>query len=77
MPTNESRSSDEKPGFGAFALLGLGVANAGAVVVGCVLGWLVDSRLGTTPAFIVVGGLVGIVSGVLGMYREIRKYLQD
>lgn len=51
--------------------------NASCLLVGGGLGWLIDSRLGTIPAFILIGAATGIVTGGLATYREVRKYLND
>ncbi|MGH3328035.1 MAG: AtpZ/AtpI family protein [Streptomycetales bacterium] len=67
----------ERPRLSVFALAGIGMLNALCLLAGVVLGWLVDQRLGTTPTFIFVGMLLGIVAGAVGTYREIRKYLKD
>ena len=44
-------------------LVGLGGLLVGAVVGGLVIGLLVDQALGTSPLFVLVGVLVGIVVG--------------
>ena len=58
-------------------LLQIGTMNAAALAVGFGAGWLVDSQLGTTPAFIFVGMLLGIVLGIAATYREISRYLRQ
>ncbi|MGH3344697.1 MAG: AtpZ/AtpI family protein [Carbonactinosporaceae bacterium] len=68
---------DERPGLSLFALTSIGMLNALCLLAGVALGWLVDQHLGTTPVFIFVGMVLGIVAGVAGTYREIRKYLKD
>lgn len=64
-------------GPGAFELAGLGMMNVGCLLSGGALGWLIDSRLETTPVFILTGIAVGIVLGVIGSYQKVRKYLND
>lgn len=59
----------------AFALAGIGMMNAVAAVGGCALGWLADSKLGTTPIFILLGLVLGLAGGVLATWREVRTYL--
>ncbi|MHB1534290.1 MAG: AtpZ/AtpI family protein [Acidimicrobiales bacterium] len=62
----------QQPGIMAFA--GLGLLNALCLIVGLVLGWLVDRGLGTTPVFLFVGLIAGIVSGVLATRAEFKRY---
>lgn len=60
-----------------FALFGIGGANAACWLTGFGLGWLVDSRLGTTPLFLILGLLLGVVAGVMSTYQEVRRYLRQ
>jgi F0F1-type ATP synthase assembly protein I len=48
-----------------------GLRFAGGIVVFVLLGWLLDRWLETTPAFIVVGTIVGSVLSFLSVYREL------
>jgi F0F1-type ATP synthase assembly protein I len=57
-------------------LLGMGAAIAAQLVVGLGLGWLVDSFADTTPIFLLVGLLLGIVGAVSYTVVEFRKYLK-
>lgn len=59
----------------AFALAGIGTMNAASLLGGAALGWLVDRHFGTTPGFLFLGALAGIVLGVAGTYQKIRRYL--
>lgn len=77
MPRSDPPSGGGKSGLGPFEMAGLGAANAGCILGGGALGWLVDSRLGTLPAFILLGILAGMVLGVVGTYQKVRKYLND
>jgi F0F1-type ATP synthase assembly protein I len=56
-------------------LLGLGVANAACLVVGLLLGHAADVHFDSAPAGVLVGMASGIVLGILGSLREIRRYL--
>jgi F0F1-type ATP synthase assembly protein I len=58
------------------ALLGMGAVVAAQLVAGFLLGWLVDSLAGTTPVFILVGLLLGIIGAVSYTVVEFRKYLK-
>jgi F0F1-type ATP synthase assembly protein I len=49
---------------------------AGAVVVGMVLGLLVDHAAGTQPAFTLVGIALGIAAGVAAFWIRVRSVLR-
>ena len=65
---------DESLGWSA--LLGMGAVIAAQLVVGLALGWLVDSMANTTPVFLLIGLLLGIVGAVAYTVVEFRKYLK-
>lgn len=77
MSPGSNRPSDDgdKPQLTALTFAELGTMNAASLLVGFGLGWLADSRLGTTPLFIFVGLFVGAGCGVYATYRRIRRYL--
>ena len=57
-------------------LAGLGMALAAAVVVPMVLGYVLDGALHTSPAFVFVGLVVGIVAAVALVYaRYVTRYM--
>jgi F0F1-type ATP synthase assembly protein I len=49
---------------------------AGAVVLGLVIGLLVDSAAGTGPAFTLVGIAIGIVAGAFAFWARVRGVLR-
>lgn len=55
--------------------LGLGTTLAGSVLLGLGAGYWLDSRLGTRPAFFLVGAVLGMLAAGLYFYRTlvIRK----
>ena len=53
-------------------LAGLGGMLAGAVVVGTVLGLLIDHAAGTSPAFTLLGLALGIASGAAAFWVRLR-----
>ena len=66
----------EEP-LGWSTLLGMGAVVAAELVSGLALGWLVDRLAGTTPVFLLVGVLLGIVAAVSYTVVEFRKYLRS
>lgn len=72
---NDHPSDGEKPTLGVFTFAQLGTMNAATLLVGFGIGWLLDTRLDTTPIFIFVGLLAGAGCGVYATYRRIRRYL--
>jgi F0F1-type ATP synthase assembly protein I len=57
-------------------LVGLGGMLAGAVVLGLVLGLLLDKAAGTEPAFTLVGIALGIVAGAIAFWVRVRSALR-
>ena len=45
-----------------------------AMLVGGVLGWLIDGWLGTRPWLLIVFLLIGIIAGTLNAYRAARRF---
>ncbi len=57
--------------------MGMGVVIAAELLAGLALGWLIDRLAGTTPIFLLVGVLLGIVAAVSYTVVEFRKYLRN
>jgi F0F1-type ATP synthase assembly protein I len=57
-------------------LVGLGGMLAGAVVLGMVIGLLVDHAAGTSPAFTLVGIALGIAAGAFAFWARVRSVLR-
>jgi F0F1-type ATP synthase assembly protein I len=53
-------------------LIGLGGLLVGAIVVGTILGILLDNAAGTTPVFTIVGVFLGMALGALGFALRVR-----
>jgi uncharacterized protein YneF (UPF0154 family) len=66
-----------RPQLTGLGLAGMGLAVACCLVAGLALGWFLDHQLGTAPVFVLLGMASGIVLGVSGSYRQMRKYLSD
>ena len=56
-------------------LLGIGVASAVLVGAGFGLGWWIDGLTDSSPTFVLVGILVGIVAAGAYTWAEIRKFM--
>lgn len=60
--------------FGALALVtGLGLSMVISIGVCGVAGYFVDGWLGTSPALLIVGILLGVVVGAFQAYRLVMK----
>jgi F0F1-type ATP synthase assembly protein I len=57
-------------------LVGIGGMLAGAVVLGLVLGLLLDKAAGTEPAFTLVGIALGIAAGAVAFWVRVRSALR-
>lgn len=57
------------------SLLTLGIVLALCLVLGLGLGWLLDSAAGTSPVFLLVGLLLGIVAAACYTVASFRRQL--
>jgi F0F1-type ATP synthase assembly protein I len=69
--------ADADPGDGkqprlSFAHINVGVEMAAPIVLLMFVGYMLDGWLGSEPAFLLVGALVGIA---LGFYNAFRRFL--
>lgn len=58
-------------------LIGMGSTLAGLVAGGMLLGWFIDSQVGTFPIFALIGLLVGMFSAAFQGYSMFRKFTRD
>lgn len=73
--TEEDRRGWQRVLREAAPYLGLGTTLAGSVLLGLGAGYWLDSKLGTRPAFFLVGAVLGMLAAGLHFYRMlvIRK----
>ncbi len=71
----EPSPSPAKPLPSAAVFLGLGTAVAGCVAAGVALGIWLDGRAHTSPAFLVVGLVLGVASAVWTVVSQVRRFL--
>lgn len=64
------------PGLRGRDLVGLGGMLAGAVVLGLVVGLLLDHAAGSSPAFTLVGIALGIAAGAAAFWARVRSVLR-
>ena len=64
------------PGLRGRDLVGLGGMLTGAVVVGLVVGLLLDHLAGSSPAFTLAGIALGIAAGAVGFWVRVRSALR-
>jgi ATP synthase protein I len=72
LPRRDAKDGGDSSGkFGSAMGLGMRVASefAAAIVVGGLIGWLLDYELGTKPAFMIVFFLLGVAAGVWNVIR--------
>jgi hypothetical protein len=55
-------------------LLGLGIFIAGAFVLPLVAGLAIDGLVHTSPLFLFLGVILGIVAAGAGLYSRLRRY---
>lgn len=65
-------------GFGYLVLFSeIGVSLLITTLVGVLVGYQIDERLGTLPVFLIVGFLVGAGAGTLMIARLINRFLKS
>lgn len=69
--------AQQRAGLGGRDLLGLGGFLVAAVVVGTLLGLLLDHVLGTAPVLTMVGVFAGIAAAGVGFWVRVRAALRD
>jgi ATP synthase protein I len=71
LPRPDAQNGGDSGKFGSAMGLGLRVASefAAAIVVGGLIGWLLDRGLGTKPAFMIVFFMLGVAAGVWNVIR--------
>ena len=57
-------------------LVGLGGLLVGAIVIGTLLGILLDAWVGTSPAFTIAGVFLGMVAGAGGFALRVRAAMR-
>jgi Uncharacterized protein conserved in bacteria len=57
------------------ALAGMGFTIAIPIALGTYLGYLLDSYLNTRPLFILIGLLLGLISGIGGAFRLYKSVI--
>lgn len=68
---------DEPIRAGAASLLGTGMVIALCLVIGLGLGWAVDAAVGTTPVFLLLGLLLGVVAAACYTVVSFRRQLKQ
>ena len=74
-PKEPRRREDMFPGLGqAYRNVGpyltLGIQLAAAVVFFFLVGWWLDTRMETSPAFTLIGILLGFIGGMIKFFRS-------
>jgi F0F1-type ATP synthase assembly protein I len=59
------------------AYLGLGAGFAGSTLLFAVFGMFLDRKLGTSPAFTLMGTFVGAAGGFYSLYRRAKELQEE
>jgi F0F1-type ATP synthase assembly protein I len=71
--SEEKPPAGDLPGIAAFAAMGMTIATSEAV--GVVAGLYADRWLGSAPVCLVLGIGLGTVAAVVGVVRQIQRFL--
>jgi ATP synthase protein I len=58
-------------------LASLGLVLPSSIAVGLFFGYLLDRWLGTAPWLLLIFTVLGVVSGLLSLYRALKKQMRD
>ena len=72
----KSNNNDNEKGLFMGSAFRLGTELVAAVVVGTIIGFILDSWFGTKPWFIIIFFLLGVTAGILNVIRTAKK-MQD
>ena len=72
----ENKNGESRPWASALRdmapYLGIGASLAVTVLLGVGVGYWLDGRLGTTPAFVLAGAVIGVLTAGYHFYRLVR-----
>jgi ATP synthase protein I len=73
-----SAAKPPRPNFRKLAeLSSIGLMLPSSIIVGLFFGYVLDRWLGTGPWLLLVLTVLGVVSGLLSLFRALKKYDQD
>ena len=73
----KNSKKDEKKGIFLGNAFKLGTELIAAVIVGTIIGFILDNWFGTKPLLIIVFFLFGSAAGILNIFRAARKMQKD
>jgi F0F1-type ATP synthase assembly protein I len=69
---------DNRKVFSSMGLVtGLGISAGGSLLLGVLLGLVIDRMLGATPLFLVIGMLLGLAGAIVSVYRLVLREMRD
>ncbi len=67
-----------RPNFRKLAeLSSIGLLLPSSIIVGLVFGYFLDRWLGTAPWLLLIFTVLGVVSGLMSLFKALRKYDKD
>jgi ATP synthase protein I len=61
----------------AMEMSSVGLLLPSSIAVGLFFGYLLDKWLGTHPWMLLIFLILGVVSGLLSLFREMKKHMHD
>ena len=73
----KSLNENEKRGLFMGSAFRLGTELVAAVAVGTIIGFILDNWFGTKPWFIIIFFLLGVIAGILNVFRVAKKMQEE
>ena len=76
LASNAQSNNDNKSSYLGSAFK-LGTELVAAVAVGTIIGFILDNWFGTKPWFIIIFFLLGVIAGILNVFRVAKKMQEE
>ena len=77
LPRRRSQSTGQSESQRLWRLSGMGLELASHIVAGLLIGWLIDRWLDTSPIWLTVGMIAGLVVGMAEFIRSALKAVRQ
>lgn len=62
--------------FSLMSIANLGLELGGVIILLTLIGWWIDKKLGTSPAFILGGVFIGVTGGMYKVFKASERFMK-